>query len=861
MGGGSLFSRSPLTPSFIFLLAGLLAPDRVRPPIAVTAAAAFVLLAVGLASLLATRVSAEPGAFLLPAAAALIPVAFLPLGLLLREAPDLARPADEICRRVQRESEVSAAAAELEGIVHSEPRPRPAPEEGCSLELEVQRVEADRASRPASGRVRITLPAPPPGVFDACLLVPGTRIRLASTVFPPRSFGNPGALDYARYLQARGIGFLGRAPSARLITVLDPPSAPARALSRLRRGILHSLDRAFASSASRDASSISKALLLGVRDGVPRGTEILMQRAGTSHLLAVSGFNVAVLAAAVLLALRALSLRGSARALVLAATLAIYLLLTGGEPSVERAVFAAILLLAGLEAGRRTDPLALTATVGALLVGVAPGAANDVSFQLTFLATAALARWAGPLSLGVPGPRWLASAIAVDVVALAITSPATAWLFNRATPGAIAANLAASPLMAVAFLASGAIPAAEWLRRGLSILGVLFAPGLSPPSLLARAAGSAIDAALACGRLVCAIPGMSYLCVTPARWVIVSALLATTLAGARHAPRPARRIAASAAASLAIVCLLPGERPALRGLTVREATAPPGALRLTVFDVGQGSSALVELPGGARLLVDGGGFAASSFDVGERVIARSLLTLGVRNLSAIAITHEDFDHVGGIPSILELFPGEEIWVPSAGRVNRGVARIAELGVEKGRAVRLMLRGMRFDFGGARIEVLHPPRSPGPVRDNDLSLVLRVAFAGRSLLLPGDIESGGEREIAGVPARSDVLLVPHHGSRTSSSAGLLDAVRPSIGIISCGYLNRFKHPHTEVLARLANAGVRVARTDLDGAQRVTIARSGAGIADLVFERWAGDAWVAWPDDPPGSGGRSDRARDE
>src|SRR5262249_13117201 len=276
----------------------------------------------------------------------------------------------------------------------------------------------------------------------------GTRIRLASTILPPRSFGDPGAIDYGRFLAARGIAAIGRAASARLVAPIEPPAVASRTLSALRRGILRSLDRAFEGIESADALPVSMALLLGVRDGVPRATEKIMQRSGTSHLLAVSGFNVAVLAGAVLLALRATPLPRAARSLLLASTLGTYLLLTGGEPSVERAVLAAVLLIGARESGRRPGALALTAAAGTPLISAAPRLSEDVSFQLTFLATAGLARWALPLSRRIPGPRWLASAIAVDVVALGVTAPVSAWLFNRVTPGALGANLVASPLMA-----------------------------------------------------------------------------------------------------------------------------------------------------------------------------------------------------------------------------------------------------------------------------------------------------------------------------------------------------------------------------------------------------------------------------
>jgi competence protein ComEC len=836
-----MLPRSPIPAAAGFLAAGLLAPAGLRAPAPISAAIALVALIAGIRAALRCAGGLDARRPI-PAAALLIPIAFLPLGWFLAGACELARRPDNVALLLARDPALRDVIGTLEGSVGEEPRPWAAPEGGCTIAIDLIRMDEGRLSRPATGRVRLALPAAPPSVDEPCLLVPGTRLRLAASLSLPRSFANPGALDYPGFLRARGIDALARSPSSRLVTILERPPRLRLFLSRTRRAILRAIDRAFAEAGSADGGSISSALLLGVRDGIPAEDERTFQRSGTSHLLAVSGFNVAVLAGALLLAARIAGLSTAIRSIFLVPALAGYLLLTEGEPSVERAVLGALLVLAAIGIGRKPDPLGLTACVGLLLAAASPMAIHDVSFQLTFIATAALASRAGALAARIPGPRWIASSLAVDLVALGFTAPVTAFLFNRVTPGALLANLVASPLMALAFLIAGSIPAAVLLTRGLGAAGILLSPALSPSVLLARAGALSIELTLRFCRAVAEVPGLSYVCVTPAPWIVGISLIASFLPSIfREAPAALRRALAAAAVVSSILCLLPGERPGPARALAGGDPAPEGALRITVLDVGQGSSALVETPLGARLLVDAGGFGGSTFDVGARVVARTILTMGLRRLDAIAASHEDFDHVGGIPGVLDIFPGGELWISATDHAGGRLRGLEALAVDSGRALRLNARGMRIALGGAVIDLLHPARGEISTKDNDLCQVLRIEALGRSILLAGDVESAAEREIAPLLEPTDVLVVPHHGSRTSSTPDLLHAARPALGLISCGYANRFKHPHPEALARLRSAGVEILRTDLDGALRVTCLPAAGRKATMKVERFSDGEW--------------------
>ena len=386
--------------------------------------------------------------------------------------------------------------------------------------------------------------------------------------------------------------------------------------------------------------------------------------------------------------------------------------------------------------------------------------------------------------------------------------------------------------MAFALLTAIAVPPADLLGSALRDAGLPLIP-LPRPEAIAWMGARAIDLTLLACRLTIGIPGLTYLCVTPAAW-LTGLALAVAAGAALTSEWPRLRgllIAIWCAATIAISW--PGERIVDR----------PSGLRVTVFDVGQGSSVLIETRAGRRLLVDGGGFARSAFDVGERVVARALLTMGVRRLDAIAASHGHVDHAGGIPSLLAMFEGSEIWVPQNDHAEGGMRSIESRALEARRTLRILKRGMEIAFGGARIEVLHPP-DPIEERSRDnRSLVIRILAGGRCLLLPGDIESLAESELAPLLAPCDLLLVPHHGSRTSSTPVFLNAVRPAWGIVSCGATNRFGHPHAETLERFACARIRLLRTDRDGAIQIDLPASGGGSAErrVSVKRFSAGGW--------------------
>ncbi len=275
-------------------------------------------------------------------------------------------------------------------------------------------------------------------------------------------------------------------------------------------------------------------------------------------------------------------------------------------------------------------------------------------------------------------------------------------------------------------------------------------------------------------------------------------------------------------------------------------------LSLTAIDVGQGSATLVRFPGGSKMLVDGGGFFNSTFDVGRSVVAPFLWHERIGRIDTVVLTHPHPDHLQGLLFILEHFHVREVWTNGQRTDSALYDSFLEIVRRRGIVHRVLSdRTGPLEIAGVRIDILNPcgeppdkglPASTGASEEgmarslpahpeggrpnavvdlNDGSLVMKLSFGRRTFLLPGDIteRTEGRLVLAGVPLKSDVLFVPHHGSPRSGTLPFLERVAPTAAVISCGRDNAFRDPHPDLLGRLASLGIGVFRTDRDGAVHI------------------------------------------
>jgi len=615
------------------------------------------------------------------------------------------------------------------------------------LALDVESVDGV----PRSGRISLGLYGPPPPLAE------GQRIVVDARLERPVGFRDPGVFDVAARLAREGIHVTGSASATRVVP-LEPPAPPWPA--RVRRFAL----AAFAERLPPASAGLLGGLVLGNRTALPADVQDAFRRAGVFHVLAVSGFNVALLAGAVWTLARA---AGSGRRT--AATGAIVAVLgfaavVGPEPSVIRATIMAVLVLAAVLLEREasvTNSLALAALA---ILAARPGDLLDPGFQLSFAATAGIV--AAPMPRGT-----MAAALAVSLAAQLAVLPVALVHFNQLSTVGIIANLAAVPLAGAA-----------------TVLGLLAVVAAAVGDLAAAAAFGAVWPLLlllrAVAALAAAVPGAVIRLPAPGAGAVIAyaAGLGGALAAWRWRARrgPCRTLAAGATLALLTAAALAALPILTRG---------DGRLRVTVLDVGQGDAIVVETPDGRAVVVDAGAGGPWRLDAGERAVAPFLWNRGVLALHATLTTHADIDHAGGMAALRRLFAVTESWDDAA----------------RPRSV-----------GGALLTPIVPDVPDG--RRNDRATMLRVEMGLASVLLASDVEAAGERALleARIPLGATVLKVGHHGAATSSTAPFLAAVRPTVAIVSVGARNLYGHPDAGTLARLGAVGARVYRTDRDGA---------------------------------------------
>ena len=648
-------------------------------------------------------------------------------------------------------------------------------------------------------------------------LQPGQRWQLTLRLKRPHSLTNPGGFDGEYAMLAdniRAVGYVRTGKRAQNIALDETGTGFGIGVERWRANV-----RRHILAALPDAryAAVMVALVVGDQSGIARDDWGLFRRTGISHLVSISGLHITMIAglfAALWMALwrrsfglarwlrTPLPLRmPTPRAGAVAAMLGAfgYCLLAGMGVPAQRT----LLMLSTVAIARLTDrnvPASLSLCWAAAVVAmVDPWAVMSAGFWLSFGAVAIIffaARMAvdgtrnGEVDGKIEGIR--RTVVGATRIQFAVTFgllPLTLLLFQQTS--------------VVSAVANGlAIPAVSFVTTPLALIGAALPDPLAQPVLMLAEASFRW---LAVWLEWLAQPRWA-VWVAPAapKWALLLSLLGVALL---LVPGGVRAWAWRAQGALLLLPLVLARVP----------MPLPGEFRLVAFDIGQGAAALVETAN-HRLLFDTGPRYGDHADAAARVIAPYLRSHGVESLDTLVVSHEDSDHAGGTETVIDAVPVRTMLASlPQGHALRGVAD------ESGVRFADCLAGQTWTWDGVVFEVLHPLRLPAEserVSSNARSCVLRIANGRHAALLTGDIEAAQESALiaAETPERlmADILLVPHHGSKTSSSGAFLDAVSPQVAVFQVGYRNRYGHPHPQVWRRYVARDIDSLRTDKTGA---------------------------------------------
>ena len=732
------------------------------------------------------------------------------------------------------------------------------------LVLRVERLERERETHDLSGLLRVTVAGEAAGVDQ------GDRIGIYSRIRALRNFNNPGGFDFKRSMAYREIWGSAFA-EVRNLSLLEKEAGAGWLgwIDRLRSAIARLIDQAGLGS----EAAVLKALVMGDQSEISPEIRQAFTRTGTSHILSISGLHITLVASVAFIVFRWLlswspfALRHAwvrkGAALLTLIPVTLYALVAGFSPSTQRALLMVSVFLLAFLAERETDLMNTLTLAAFCILAVQPASLFSISFQLSFAAVWSIVygfdRIKGLRSAVPPEgegqtakiKRGIIVFFGVSLIATWGTLPLGMYYFNTVSFIGLAANCVAIPLMG-------------YIVVMLGLAGTLLAP-LSVPAAVAcyQAGGWVLSTSIALMEAMAATPFAAARTISPSlielalfyllTWALVHLATGRESTAGPHAGAagPHRGAVSGVVGRLrgavfqAIRCGNPGRRAAAVALVLSLIGVCADAgywvhqrfgrrdLRVTLLDVGQGSAVLLEFPGGATALVDGGGVAdLTAFDVGAQVVAPFLWSRKIATVDTLILTHPNSDHLNGLLFIADNFNVKSVWTNGESRPLPGYQKLMRTALERGMAVpRWAELPRNSTVKGAALEVLYPP---GDFRErlqvdrwrqdeNNNSLVTRVALGEVSVLIPGDIMRPAEKELvalAGDRLKSTVLIAPHHGSRTSSSEEFLAAVAPQAVFISCADRPGSGLPHPQTLERYAARKASIYRTDRNGAVQLT-----------------------------------------
>jgi competence protein ComEC len=702
-----------------------------------------------------------------------------------------------------------------------------------AFSLNLDRIDG----REASGTVRVavrdeTLPA---GYGD--------RVSLSGRLYPPRGFRNPGGFDYPAYLARNGVHAVLSLRRGTDVRVLEQGSGVLRTIQDLRERIR----QAMLAGLKGDGAAILLAMTIGEEGSLTEDLRERFMAAGVTHIISISGSHLGMVAvicfwltrnALFLLPERSyhwLTIHADPRKIAALATIipvVFYAFLAGGQVATMRSLIMILAGLAALTLDREGDLLSALAIAALVSLVPDPQALFDISFQLSYLSVLCIAfvvsTWnALELRPEKRAGKLLNSALllfSISAAAALVTGPLVAFYFHQVSFAGIAANMVVVPFAGAVVVPLGLTSGILSLLTGslpFAAANQFFADAfVALVSLFARIPFAAVHLSSP-GPLLAT--GYAGLLIASALWL--RARLFAAYRPLETSSRPPRFTLAAMSIS-AVVIVLSAVFPLLRG----------HGPRVTVVDVGQGDCTLVETAAGRTILIDGGGTRDNRFDIGRSVLAPYLWDRGIRVFDLVVLSHPHPDHMNGLIAVLRNFTVREVWGSGLDTDLPGYADFQEVIRQRSIPFRKVSAGDRARVGEADLFVLHPGAAfrqrtrKAYAAENDRSLVVRLELAGKRLLFAGDIHAEGERELQRNVSdlAVDLVKVPHHGSRTSSTGALVAALRPAAAVITVGDGNPYRHPAEEVVERYQEIGATVYRTDRHGAIMVRLSPAGLDV---------------------------------
>ena len=661
---------------------------------------------------------------------------------------------------------------------------------------------------------------------------PGDKIYFPARLRPFKNFNNPGRYDYESAMKLKGFSCAGSVSDGRFMVPMGPGRMP------FPRGLLERIQRPvrdfFKKKLNPRDYALYRALILGERQGIDHELREPFNKTGMGHVLAVSGLHIGLVAwmgfflfKGILSRSYKLALKTDTRKLVALLTclpVIGYALLAGCRVSSQRAMIMALVFLWSLILGREREVWSTLALGALLILAIDPHALFSIPFQLSFSAVIGIL-WLMPAILNrIPSSNktqqrkkrvldhlsiYFVGLIAMTLSATIFLLPVISFYFHRISLVSIPANITVMPVLGLWVIPLGL----------LSAVTLPFSPQVAEVLLHLGAWGLNVMTEMI--RFWSRLPWSSLWAITPNFFEMsIYYTFILFIFFIKRWPW----------AKMGILILVFFAFADIGYWTCRVRFNKD--LRVTFLDVGQANAALVEFPGGKKMLIDGGGFPRGHFDVGKMVVAPHLWHSKIRHIDYLALSHPQADHMNGLRFIARVFDPKEFWCNGDERKTSTFRELMAI-IDSKKIKKLLPASLvnGREINDVRIEVLHP--DPGShalklfddkARLNNNSLVLKISYQGRSFLFPGDLERSGEDVLianAGNALKSDILLSPHHGSKSSSSIEFLQMVRPGICVISSGEGNFFGFPHEQTISRLRDIGCRIIRIDRAGAVKCTV----------------------------------------